>query len=280
MTMRRHPLALLALLGGCNQILDLRQTAQLDARFFDGPPAPTRCPTLGTPPVFSTALHQHLYEDAEGFAPTRNGRAFALCYEFSYTDSSPICDGPIDGPLTPSVGIPRLKNFEGRMTLPRPSPDGERLFVRHVDSGENPNHWYYARNGDGSWRRLADPPFFYAYDVSTLAMGPTGYLAIVGSFDGTIQEWVDEGGQWRQLRVHPGFGTGFGAVAMTWDGLRGLVLTSSRAPMYIERQDLESTFGAAQPIEGLPVTGDAYMVEDCSRMYLTGLGYVFYAEQR
>jgi len=276
-------LLLLALLAGCNQILGLRQTGEVDARFFDAQPdAPYKCPALGTPPAFSRAVAQHVFQDADGFAPTASGHVLARCNDFTSGPSSPICEGPLEGPLVPSVGLPTLQTFEGYLSGPRPSPDGERLIVRYDDVGTATwTFWYFARNTDGSWRRLADPPFGYVQDVGTFAMGATGYIAIVIAIDGTIHEWVDENDQWRELRQHPSFSVpAVLSVTMTWDGLRAIVSRNVGAPLYIDRPDLDSPFGAPVAFEGAPFATDVYMRADCSGIYMSGLGYVFSAQQR
>ena len=72
---------------------------------------------------------------------------------------------------------------------------------------------------------------------------------------------------------------------MTTDGLRmvfgGLQLGGSgQAVFYADRGSLDARFGTASVLDGVPATvTDAYLSEDCERIYFSGLQSIFY-EQR
>lgn len=50
--------------------------------------------------------------------------------------------------------------------------------------------------------------------------------------------------------------------------------------MFADRSDPSVPFPAASPLATAPVVFDAFLSEDCGRLYTWGLGYLFYASQR
>jgi hypothetical protein len=281
MRSNRSALALLVMVG-CNDVFGLRSTVALDAQYFDAPiDAPYACPMLGTAPAFEPALHQRGLENCREYVTTRAGHGFAKCRDIATVG---IFEGPIDGPMTLAAGVPTQAGIHDYDT-PRPSPDGERLLVREVDVNTGDVRWqYYARQPDRSWMRVGDPPFAAIPHVSTMAQSAAGYHVLVRALDESWEEWLDEAGTWRSLRVHPAAAlvAHVQTIAMTSDGLRALVTSSQTGKtLYSDRASIDGTFRAALPIDGsLPGTLDAYMTEDCARMFVSGLGYVFFVHQR
>jgi hypothetical protein len=279
-------LAVLVALAGCNNIFDLRSTQQIDAAYFDAPlDAPFACPAIGAAPAFSSFLHQHVLQDCTGYAITQTGRAVASCRTAAGGPQG-IYEGVVDEPLQPAAGLPPIQSegFDG-YDYPRPSPDGQRLLIRHVDYNTgNADLSYYQRAGN-AWSALPPPPFAGHLAASTIAMGPTGYhVLVVESNFLAWTEWIDEGGLWRAGPTHSS--TVFGlheidALSMTSDGLRAILLSRDPSQMfYADRSAIGDAFSAAQAMPTLPVNGDAFMTADCARVYLSGLGYVFYVQQQ
>lgn len=283
----RYRVALLAALAGCNSIFDLRPTQQLDAAYFDAPlDAPYACPMIGSAPAFSAALHQHLLQDCAGYASAADGTVVASCVT-NLGGNRGVYQGESGQELQPAAGIPLPDAGGGDgYDLPRISPDGQRLLVRHVDYNTGVSDFqYYARTTSGTWSALAAPPFADRPFASTLATGPTGLHVLVAEFISTSwTEWIDEGGTWRMAQTHTGASFGVDpiySIAMTSDGLRALMSGQSPETMlYTDRASIEGPFSTAKPMPTLPVSSDAVMTADCARVYLSGLGYVFYVQQQ
>lgn len=275
-------------LAGCNSIFDLRPTQQIDAAYFDAPTdAPYACPMLGTAPMFAASLHQYVLQECEGYSVAINGRAAASCGGVGAGNSRAVFVGEPDQMLQPAAGIPLPSSGEAESyDLPRISPDGERLLVRHVDYDTGIiDMQYFARTSSGSWSTLAAPPFVDRPFASPLAQGPSGLHVLVAELDFTTwTEWVDEGAVWRAASVHSRAELALPqiySISLTSDGLRAIIYGGEPAGMYYsDRPSVEAAFSPAQPMPSLPVSFDAFMTADCARVYLSGLGYVFYVQQQ
>ncbi|NVB77163.1 MAG: hypothetical protein HOV81_02105 [Kofleriaceae bacterium] len=285
--MTRAPFLLFAL-AGCNSIFDLRPTQQIDAAYFDAPvDAPYACPMLGTAPTFAASLHQYVLQECEGYSVAANGRAAASCGGMAAGSYRAVYVGEPDQMLQPATGIPLPSAGEAdSYDLPRISPDGEKLLVRHIDYDTAVvDMQYFARTSSGSWSMLAAPPFADRPFVSPLAQGPSGLHVLVAEFDSlTWTEWVEEGAVWRVASTHSQAELALPeihSISITSDGLRAIIYGGDPVGMYYsDRPSLESAFSPAQPMPTLPVSFDAFMTADCARVYLSGLGYVFYVQQQ
>jgi hypothetical protein len=68
---------------------------------------------------------------------------------------------------------------------------------------------------------------------------------------------------------------------LTPDGLHMVFIGSNKDDVegmyYADRAELTARFSVARLLDGVPVNDGAYVPDDCSRIYLSGLGSVFYA---
>jgi len=268
----------IALLGlvGCNQILDLRQTARHDAAYFDAPTdAPFACPIAATP-QFSRVLKQTVAQPAGYYAVTTSGRAIAACINDDYFYS--VCEGPVDGPLARVTLSPSPGQYA---FVPRLSQDGQRMYVV-----SNTNVLLaFRRNTDDTWTQFSPPGLpGVALFLSPLAATANGDRFLISGNGVQFDEWTDEGGTWHMTHSHPvgDFGVGsLSMVAITADGLHALLLgTSDQIVYYTARDAVDSPFRTGTPIAGLPRSAQLYLTSDCARIYATGLGSIFYAQQQ
>ena len=142
----------------------------------------------------------------------------------------------------------------------------------------------YTRMADGSWQRGADAPFGTSfYDgISTIARGPTGDRVLVSRFDRSVHEWAHEGSTWREVLVETAgeLGTPVAEIVITSDGLRAVISSSSNSMMfYTDRIDESSKFRSAVPLVGVTPFSSHFLTDDCARVYVTGVGSIFYAQQ-
>jgi hypothetical protein len=107
---------------------------------------------------------------------------------------------------------------------------------------------------------------------------------MVGDGTGLIENEVTDAGQLTQIATYTAKELGLKTVSspmLTSDGLRmvfGATDSADKPAMYYaDRADLGARFSAGRVLVGVPVVGGAYMPADCSRIYLSGLGSVFYA---
>ena len=113
-------------------------------------------------------------------------------------------------------------------------------------------------------------------------------VLIVDRATSIVHEWAGRGAVWSEV------GTGYNLAALglesldgTYvinlapDGIRAILLgTRLGAPrsemLYLDRPDVDARFGLARPIS-LPDVYDAYITEDCTRVYYSGLDRLFYS---
>jgi len=102
-----------------------------------------------------------------------------------------------------------------------------------------------------------------------------------------LDEWGNDGGTWHLTTSHPLSELGLTlaiAISMTSDGLRALVLGGTGDGtvhmQYTDRAALDAPFRTATQVEGLfAQADDATLNDNCSRVYFTGLGSIFYVQQ-
>jgi hypothetical protein len=271
MSSSSKPILLLAL-AACNQVFGLHESRERDGGQYDAPlDAPFACPPIGgTPPSFSPLLHQVIVEDCRDYSISPSGRAIALC-------SNRVAEGPRDELLMPLIEISTMPGSS--LFTPRLSPDGQMIIFHEVRANATTVH-VYVRMTNGSWQQLQDAPFGAQVDwISTFARGPTGDRVFVRTTDG-IHEWAYEGSTWRDVLVETSgeLGIRLATIQITSDGLRA-VLYSDNALYYSDRPDESAKFRAAVPMSNVPAFPDAFLTEDCSRMYVSGLGSIFYTQQ-
>jgi hypothetical protein len=280
--------ASLGFLCACNQVFGVDHTTRLpgppggpDAQYFDAPAdAPFACPALGGVPQFKRDLRQVDIDGCRGY--TRSDTlAVAMCGQVS--------QGPVDGPLAP---IPDVAATTLSPSSPLLSPDGDQLYLSDYDFSTYtslPFH-VYNRQGDGSWQRGADLPMSpVGTSISTVTRGPDRHILYwaYGLAGANIEEWANGTGSWQQVAVHGQAEHGLAAIFYVWfssDGLRAIIqgdVLGSSAPQlfYTDRAAVGASFRPAVPMIGVPVVNDMFVTEDCGRLYMSGLGSIFYQQQ-
>jgi hypothetical protein len=162
-------LALLTLCG-CNQAFNLESTKLIDAAEppppIDAPPPPV-CPALGTVPRFSDELRQIPPRECEAYSVSENRIAMALC-------KGQLLRGDADGDMTQTI----MMDPAYASDFPRLAPDGDHLFVSHVDYNLNKSEFVeFAWNGTtldkvGSYTARLDTASLEYFSMSTPSRGP------------------------------------------------------------------------------------------------------------
>jgi hypothetical protein len=277
---------LLLALCGCNQIFGLTPTRPIDAAFFDAAPdAAPMCPAPGTPPRFSSLLHQEIVEYCEFFSETEAGDlAAADCNR-----GVGISDRGADGLLTPATLVTTVP-ITSTPALPRLTPEGDEMWVRVGSS-----FFVYSHTGDHLWTYQRDllVPAGTSNDVITppsrRVQGKRHFVRFAFNM-GTLEELVDDGAQLTQIKTYtPGdFGVPFFQFpTLTADGLR-LVFASgdpndvlTNITVYSDRASIDDNFSLpARVLDSAPVVFDPFLTVDCGRIYTSGLGSIFYAQQQ
>ena len=261
---------LLALVG-CNQLLDLRQTKTVDAAFFDAP-TDLGCP-IDRAPQFSRLLTQVVQQPVTHYTVTTSGRAIGACIDPNYRYH--LCEGPVDGVL---AAVSLSPSPDGPYSfVPRLSQDGQRIYLKTDVS----TLLAFRRNSDGTWSQITPPglPPTTAF-LSPIAGTSGGDRFLLTGNGLSFEEWTDEGGTWHMTAVHPKteFGVEFSSLTMTADGLEAL-LFDNQLVHYTTRDAVDRPFRTAVAIMGLPRTSTLYLTDDCSRVYATGLGSIFYVHR-
>jgi len=279
--------ASLVLVCACNQVFGVDHTTRvpgvggIDAQYFDAPAdAPFACPALGVVPQFKRGLRQI---DADGCVQyTRSDTlATALC-------TGIVMQGPVDGPLT---AIPDLGLCSLSAGTPVLSPEGDQLYISAYDWATYTSQPFrvYDRQGDGSWQRGADLPMAPTSSISTVTRGPDRHILYwqYGAAGANIEEWANGTGTWKQVAVHGAAEHGLAAIFFVWlgsDGLRAIIqgdVRGSSTPQlfYTDRAAVGAAFNMAVPMTGVPLVNDAFMTDDCGRIYMSGLSSIFYEQQ-
>ena len=273
-------------LGACNRIFDVGGANIIlsDARPYDGlVDAPFHCPATGTPLQFSPVFRQVIQQNCRDYSTsTTTGMATASCTDDDGVTFN-IYQGLIDQPLTLVSGTPPVTPSLFEVSRPRLSPDGDQLFIQTLDfTTFDATHGVYAPNADGSWSYVADLPVGEYGSVSVPSRKPDRHLLY---FDGTpvVSEWSDQGiGAWSQLQTLD-LGTNVRQVWLSPDGLRMLAsvdsaLSGTVTVLYADRATIDMPFGAPTT-SSLASTSDEFVSEDCSRVYLSSIEMIFYANQ-
>lgn len=276
--------ALLVLACACDQVFGIQHTHSNDAPFFDAPTdAPFACPMLGTTPMYSPYVHLVSADDCFEYTPSfTSGRVVASgCNDSGY----PIYEGPFEGPLEPAIPA---EAATVELTHPRLTPDGTQMYVWRDVANVPSNILAFTRASDGTWQTTSAPGFPIDATPSNIIRGPSDdRMLLVPSAGSELDEWSDAGGTWHQLAVHPvsELGVTFvSASSLSSDGLRLIVLADSSfgfsMSVYSDRMNIDGPFRAAELLTGVPTDEhDAVISDDCARIYLSGLGALFYVRQ-
>jgi hypothetical protein len=272
---------LLILLCGCNQVFGLTETSPSDAQFYDAHTRqPPHCPALGESLVFSPILHQLHYDCSQYSESTDANLSVAMCRA---ADQIQPFSGPREGPFTPITELPQ-RTSEFDVSGPQLDPEGDMLMISTFDlTNIVAAIRVYHRAGD-TWIRDADVPNAPAR-TSNISRGPDHrILGTNGTSD--VVELSSTSGSWQQVLTHTKAMLGVPSVGAIWlsaDALRIVFVANAfdvaenRSIMYADRATKNDLFGVARPL-ALPVVDDAFITEDCGRIYFSGLRSIFYAE--
>jgi len=267
----RSSASALLVLAACNQIFGNTAVEPAPAGVFDAPiDGPFGCPEIGSTPPFSPYLHQLPITD---------------CSYLSYVGERAVADCLIDGlrvvmigdgadHLAPAPGVPP----SAVPSLPRLSPDGQELYVHDATQ-----IYFYTWSG-AMW---IDPkptgilvPGMILY--TTIAQAGTVERILVATNMDAIDEYEGRGQTWTRISSVPFSQLGvvnlLGGLGMTSDGRR-LVVGTPAGARYADRASLADAFRLGDLIDA-PSAADMFLTDNCARIYVSGLGSVFYAQQR
>jgi hypothetical protein len=265
----------------------VNSTRHIDAAVFDaGVDAAPMCPTPGTPPQFKGSLHQVsdncvLYTLDE--AGTRDA---ALCTSGVVNEPAVISDGGGDGVLSPVTLVPPPASAPD---MPRLSPEGDELWVR-----AGGKILVYSHTGDHTWTFARDLGVSFQ-DFQESYSPPSRWVAGKRRFVATtnttqlLQEWEDDGTTVTMGLQYPSVqeGTSFflfptltaDGLRLVWSGSFPTDMTAASRTLYADRKTVSDAFSLATNLTTAPVVLDAFLTDDCGRLYTSGLGSIFFAEQ-
>lgn len=271
-------------LGACNQVFDLKPTSLPPA---DAAP---RCPEQGPPP-FSNRLVQAVTQPCDNYTFSAvTHRALAMCLY----DTPPyrrVSEGPTDGTLRE---VPIVSPSGFLLDYPRISSDGsEAWFLAQDRSTFKFTFSVFRRQSDNVWTWTRDVDLSAGAEAVIVGRVDTSVgkrlLVQIGPGNGTsrLEERSDDGsGTWSTLlrtATFDALGVGyFDVLGVSPDGLRLVFAGDDRTNMaglfYADRADASSDFTQAVPLVNVPEANSAYYLSaDCSRVYFSAIGSVFYA---
>ena len=292
-----HRVAILIGLCACNQIFSLTQTQPIDARIFDvGIDAPFSCPPIGTVPQFSVLLHQDVPQEIDEYTISST-----LMRAMGVDPVMGIVEGPIDAEAQHVIGGAAYCGTCTSFARPRLTPEGEGAYVLvepppTVEPRRPPFIAIYLRD-NGSWTESVEfstalLPLDGTEFISSVTRGPMRRMMIYAS-DGYFHEWaLDDSGDASEI-VPPYMPGDLGIAAesdpmLSSDGLRmvfqGLPADGDGTPenlyFYADRSDVTARVGTATVLQNVPPAAPtAYLNDDCSRIYVAGLGSLFYLQR-
>lgn len=275
----------LVILAGCNQFYDIAPTRAVvppDAAYFDAPTdAPFACPPTGQTPQFTRLLHQ-IVQNCSEYNLSTTGRAVALCSEPIYQ----IAEGARDELLTPVIGLEQ--DSQTHVDLARYVPEGDEIVVRIWQQSTVVGRIVVFRIADGVATEAYDvrlpnnEPIDSFIRFGTPSRGPLRRMIVRNS---SWPQWreieFDESGTSTLVGLYDTADLGVATLGvpanMSADGLR-LVFAFNGA-VYTDRATLADRFRTASTLN-VPNNPVPFLTEDCSRVYFTGLGYVFWVQQQ
>jgi hypothetical protein len=290
-------LAIVVGLSACNWAFGIKDTRGLDAApvpFFDAPiDAPFVCPPIGTDPMFTSVLRPVIAQDCTSYSISTTGStAVALC-----NPGRAVMVGAVDQQLSIASGL--ADDSLHLYSDPKISPEGDQIFVNRTDNnGAAPELAIFSRAGT-TWSAGTPLPasFDQAGSVSAPTRGPSRHIihrhSGVGAGAAQLRELFDNGdGTWTQLLTYTT--TDLDAIfsratlRISPDGLRlmflgaPLAMQTARALMYADRASINDRFSKARPLGSVnvDVTSNAYMNDDCSRIYMSSGQQIVFVQRQ
>jgi hypothetical protein len=269
-------------LCACNRIFGTVAVGETDARVFDAPlDAPPQCPPLGTPPRFSSVIHEVIAQNCSGYvASATTNVALAHC---SIGNQWGIFGGPIDQPLALVPELP-AETSEYILSEPRISPEGDLLLFNTFDLGATLAGYHAYTSSPSGWIAGPDLPLPGFGLMSVPSRGPDHRMIFYDASGG--QEWSENPATrtWSMLRSVP-LTTG-SATHTVWLSADALWLVEYEAShdstgahmFYAARATRDEAFGAFIPLTGMPPNADPFITEDCGRVYMASVQAIFYAQ--
>jgi hypothetical protein len=272
-------------LAGCNQVFGVSTTELYDAPPID---APFRCPTSGKL-AFKPLVTQYIFRQCQDYTLSHAANlGTAICYE----DVVSVVSGPIDGELDETVV--QLDSESGVLFLrPRLSADGDELWLTRYDGATVPasvSYEMFQRTASG-WSPKGAAPLpitQYLEEVSVItsrAYGPRRLL-YVDPATNTLREYRETPTAWEIVYTYEPNALGAPQVIAPWFAVDGLSMMfrsptpdQSDALYFATRSTTDAPFTTVSQIEGAPIGIDPFIDENCSRLFVSGLGSIFYAQQ-
>lgn len=270
-------LAALAVLAACgDNVPATPNTATRDAR-----EPRVGCPAIGTRPQFARDAYDVIAWSCDRYTESRAANvAIVSCGLTEHRQ------GTIGGTFVATT-IPPAAPFTSTNVIAL-FPEGDRMLVRQTTGGLQAALSVYVPSGS-SWAWSYDVPVTvgHRYKNGNVSAGPRRRMFISedtgpsGSQD--LVEYEGDGTTWTLVpngRYHPLGELGFamyGAVYLSRDGLR-MTYSAGGVVAYSDRPNLDARFRRAELIDEVR-SGSAYLADDCSSMYFSGLGAVLRADQ-
>jgi hypothetical protein len=258
------------MLAACNQVYDLDATVLPHD-------APFACPPIGTTPQFSPMLHQAVVQRCSYYSFAQSARlAIAVCED-------KVAQGAVNGPLTT---IPITDNQDLLAVTARLLQDEQRMIVEQSHAMVGGFQTTLFRKAGGEWVVDADltAMLMQSERLGTFARDPAGHDLSYVAGGAYVRELVFDG-TWHEGTMVQASDLGVTSVddfAVTSDGLRAVFYATGsmneQAMYYTDRMTTGSAFRRGDLLAGVPRAIDAFMTDDCGRIYVSGLGSIFFAQ--
>ena len=273
--------AIVLALAACNQVYGLEDTRLAD------PVPPDAAPTCQDKLAFDRRFEQVILMRCAYYVPAADGDlGLASCGALDGRQF--FADGPVDKPLV-EVALEAHGDSVAR-AFPRLAPEGDRALITHLSDTLPPTFSVHYRDAT-KWAWAYDLPVVGDYDatVGTPSRRPHAHVMHASPNAARVDELVeDTPDNWRIVRSYTPQDLGtislYTMFNLTPDGLHVVyqrVINDGTYEMtQASRTNIDAPFGPGTPLEGIPRTVfDAFMTNDCGRIYFSGLSSIFYARQ-
>lgn len=274
-----HRSFVLALLvsTGCNQVFDIESTM-----LENEAPKNPMCPSDGiSAPQFRDNVVTVLSRECFTYTVSEVAdRALGVCSDRGTGVTLEL--GPIEGELEPIVVAPTPADaYISKAWL---SHGGDEIVIHQIH-GQPAVHRLnlYKRTG-ATWTvssTISESTMFITAGVPSA--GPEPRLiesTVVGGYRELAERdgaWVEvRRGLWAELVTTGGVGDN---VNLSADGLR-MTFTITFDAHYTDRPSLDVPFRVSVPLDTLGEVRSAQLVDNCAKIYFTGLGQVFFRYQQ
>jgi hypothetical protein len=257
---------------------------------------PLGCPALGTPPRFSNKFHQVVDQDCVDYTTAADADlAMATC---TGAGTTAVFTGSIDQPLS-NAGITAPDPINVRR--PRLFPEGNGAYIvfdNYDANGDDELAEFQLANGTwqnvgvlalSQWTTTFTLPTYFG----TPTRAPNRHIMVAACPDVICNDlvvhelvqkddrsWIEPGAPYRDVDL--GVVQITDAPNLSPDGLRMLLLaepTVGRSQtFYADRPSIDVRFGPLVLLDTLPENAD-FLTADCTRLYFSGLGSIFYEPQ-